>query len=188
MNFFVPIDIITIKIGRISIVNSTSILNDNILYLDAWMNYNPSLRNQLKIEGEHLVWSRDDLIERVNIKNFYLPTLLYNQMFQRDIQNPEIIHAEDLFRIIRVHVLSFDYTKIKNSQKKDLLIVNFCPTVSPSGKNVIVFEDNFGRKYQIEKNVSSAFLAYENLHQQHKLVRLLDFKLELEKIQNGSQR
>lgn len=167
-------------------MNGASILNDNKLYLEAWMKYNPSLQNGLKIDGQHLVWMHDSFEERVNIENFYLPTLLYNQMFQRDIQNPEIIHAEDLFRIVRVHVLSDDYTKMKQNRKQEIFIHNFRQTINKMGKNVIVFEDNFGRHYQIENYLKEATLVYENLSNKKGSVRLLDFKKELEKVQNES--
>lgn len=169
-------------------MSGDTILNDNIMYLNAWMNYNPSFRDSLKINGEYLVWAHGEDFEQISIKDFYLPTLLYNQMFQRDIQNPEVIQAEDLFRIIRVHVLSDDYTKLKQRKNNDILLVNFKKKRNSQGTEFVSFEDNIGHHYQINHNIGKVSALYEKLFNQNGFVRFLDFKLELEKMQNESQR
>lgn len=85
---------------------SVSILNDNLLYLNAWFAKNEALREDLQIIGAYLVWHQDGKQEKVQINSFYLPTLLYNIKFQENIQNPDEMKAEDLFRIIQVHVIA----------------------------------------------------------------------------------
>jgi len=88
--------------------SNSFLMRDNVLYLNAWIQKNPKLQ-ALKIVNSDLIWQHDQVLEKVNLNHFYLPTLLYNPMFQHDIQYSECLNAEDLFRIIRVHILADEY-------------------------------------------------------------------------------
>lgn len=95
------------------------ILRDNLMYLDAWMKQNEALRGNLQVIDSDLVWTYLDEREKVSLKSFYLPELLYNEKFRNDLLDPKTMNAEDLFRIIRVHVLTSEFYKIiKRREKK----------------------------------------------------------------------
>lgn len=102
-------------------ISDTMILHDNLMYLDAWMKQNEALRENLQVIESDLVWTHFGESEKISLKSFYLPELLYNEKFRTDLLNPQTMNAEDLFRIIRVHVLSDEFLKIiKRREKKHI--------------------------------------------------------------------
>jgi len=86
-----------------------NIMNDNLLYLEAWMNYNPKLRENLTMDGTNLICKINGNLESINIKNFYLPEMLYNEEFRIQVANE--LEAEDLFEIIKIYVNIFQNQK-----------------------------------------------------------------------------
>ncbi len=163
---------------------NSMILNDNILYLEAWMKQNASLQNELQIINSQLIWKHNEKTETLDLQHFYLPNLLFNSAFQRDIQNPEAMTAEDLFRIIRVHILANEYVTPSLLQEK-LYLVRFECKRDQDGNPFVLFQDNFGKQYRIQNNVPRVIAIYEKLKVQKNVVMLKDFKKELEK--NGSK-
>ncbi len=160
------------------------ILNDNIMHLESWMQQNEALRDNLLVEGSDLVWKNGDMIERVNIENFYLPTLLYNENFQRDIQDSNKIDAEDLFHIIEVHVLAQEFqTDFITNQT----IVEFQYLTDQNNEPFIAFRDNEGKSYKLKNDLQESFQIYHNLKREQGEVKLEDFKRELEKLNHESK-
>lgn len=152
------------------------------MHLNAWKKENAAL-NDLSIDGSDLVWTHNYQTDRINVENFYFPTLLYNQEFQKDIQNPDEINSEDLFRIIRVHVYA---QELQNDvAEEDKTITEFQYLTDQSGTFFIAFKDSDGKQYKLKKDLKEAFQVYHNLKAQQGKVKLDSFKQELGKVSHG---
>lgn len=159
--------------------SNTMILNDNLMYLESWMNQNESIRESLHVDGSDLIWNHDNVKEKISLKEFYLPNLLFNPLFQKDIQDATLMNGEDLFKIIRVHILANEY---KNSQNDSayLFITDFKKLIDEQGKEIIWFKDNVGNQYKLKNHIAKAIFIYQKLQNEHKVIKLEDFKTELE--------
>ena len=160
------------------------ILNDNLMHLESWMQQNEALRDNLFVEDGDLVWKNGNINEHVNIENFYLPTLLYNENFQKDIQDSNKIDAEDLFHIVEVHVLAQQF---QENLILDQTIVEFQYLTDQNNEPFIAFRDNEGKSYKLKKDLQESFQIYHDLKSQYGEVKLVDFKKELEKLNHESK-
>lgn len=162
------------------------VLNDNRMHLDSWLSQNSALQG-LQISGSNLIWNHDNQTESVNVENFYFPTLLYNVNFQNDITNPERMNAEDLFRIIEVHVLAQDLQNNSGGISSNSVITEFQYLADNEGIPFITFKDNEGKQYRLKNDLKEAFQIYQNLKNQQGEVKLADFKKELEQINHDAK-
>ena len=74
------------------------IMQDNQMYLTQWMRYNPSISEYNTLEGNFLV-SKDG--EKLDISKIYLPEILYNEAFRKDVSNALEMSGFDFFQIIK---------------------------------------------------------------------------------------
>lgn len=154
------------------------------MHLESWMQQNEALRDNLFVEDGDLVWKNGNINEHVNIENFYLPTLLYNENFQKDIQDSNKIDAEDLFHIVEVHVLAQQF---QENLILDQTIVEFQYLTDQNNEPFIAFRDNEGKSYKLKKDLQESFQIYHDLKSQYGEVKLVDFKKELEKLNHESK-
>ncbi len=125
-------------------------MNDNLLYINAWMNYNPEFQEHLKVEGTRLIYSEDGLSEEVPIGSFYLPEMLYNENFRNQISMEHELSAKDFFQIVKLYV---ETQEILEKEQQEL---SLSPTIEnielrkKDGQEFLVFTDNFQRKYRYD--------------------------------------
>ena len=104
--------------------------------------------------------------------------------FQNDIKNPNAIDAEDLFRIIQVHVLAQNFQN--NNNTSEMTISEFQYLTDQNNTPFITFKDNEGKSYKLKNDLQESFQIYHNLKSQQGEVKLEDFKRELEKLNHES--
>ncbi len=88
-----------------------NIMRDNLLYLEAWMSYNPQLRTNLSIEKNELIYKDENRVDKVDISHFYLPNLLYNKIFRDKISLQKDLTSKDLFKIIKLYIETEEITE-----------------------------------------------------------------------------
>lgn len=159
-----------------------NIMKDNLMYLEAWMNYNPRLRENLTIEDTILTYQKESFKESVDIKGFYLPEMLYNENFREKVQKE--LDSEDLFQIIKIYVqtneiLEKEQNELKMSPKiKELLVKE------ESGKEFIVFIDENEKKYRYDTpNLEQVVNDYNEIKNRNGFVTLKEIG---KVIQNGN--
>ena len=163
---------------------NSQIMNDNIYYLNEWMKYNESLRGNLQIVGNDLVCNINGQNEASDISDYYLSSILYNQNLREHLMDKEKINAEDLFRIVRVNILAEELEKMEKG-KQDFFIVNMEIKQNENSQPFIIFEDNFGHKFKITKNLEQVVAVYKQLLSKNPQVNFYEFKKELEGLRNG---
>lgn len=164
-------------------MNSNSfILDDNLMYLNAWMKQNTALSN-LQVIDKDLIWKHDNGEDKINIDQFYLPSLLYNPNFQLDVQDANKMNAEDLFHIIKVHVLSQNYLNQQNTPQ-EVFITDFKTVYDIDGGLLVLFQDSLGHQYKVRTYASESIMAYQKLSMGQQAVKFSDFKKELERVRN----
>ena len=150
------------------------IMQDNFLYLQEWNKYNPQLQDALFIEEGCLICKIAGKLEKVDIHDFYLPDILYNEDLRKDVSNT--LAAEDLFRIIRVYATS---QKFRKEQQQELLSA---PAILHiwTQQNVLYMEDDLGRKYKYTTpHPEKVLQIYGILKAQKKQVTVDDLTKEL---------
>ena len=150
------------------------IMQDNFLYLQEWKKYNPQLQDALFIEEGCLICKIAGKLEKVDIHDFYLPDILYNEDLRKDVSNT--LAAEDLFRIIRVYATS---QKFRKEQQQELLSA---PAILHiwTQQNVLYMEDDLGRKYKYTTpHPEKVLQIYGILKAQKKQVTVDDLTKEL---------
>ncbi len=91
---------------------TNNIINDNILYLKEWYSLNPSLINKLYIEDNYLVLKENETSSKLDISNFYLPEMLYNENFRNKLISQYT--PSDIFNIATVYVEAKEALNISN--------------------------------------------------------------------------
>lgn len=160
-------------------MNLQNFMNDNIRYLNEWIKYNDSWNGKLQIIGNNLVCDINGTKEEIRIDNYYLPSILENSNLQEQMQIKNQLHAEDLFRIIRVNVLAENY---KN--ESTIYILNMNMTQDSNHQYVLTFEDSLGHKFKIDKNIEAVLQLYQKLLKKSSPVSYQEFKEEMEVIMN----
>lgn len=149
------------------------IMQDNQLYLTEWMRYNPSIAESNTLEGNFLCFKDG---EKIDISRIYLPEILYNEAFRRDITNAEEMNGYDFFQIIKLYsqtneVLEKEYQE----QVKYPAIQDMAISKDEKGTLFIVFSDNQGKKYRYDTaNPQQIMQLYQSLKQQKSTVTLKD--------------
>ena len=112
-------------------------MRDNIIYLQTWMDYNPSLKENLVIDGCHVVCKIDNKIEYLNIENFYLANMLYNEQFRKSIAIDKEMTATDLFQLMKLYIQTEEIS-LKEQRELELL---------PKIKDIRVMQDINGTEF-----------------------------------------
>jgi len=162
-----------------------NIMRDNLLYLEAWMSYNPALRENLEVSGNTLVYDNQGVKETVDISNFYLPEMLYNENFRKDVALSHKITGKDLFQIIKMYVMT---EEILEKEQKELQmyprIVDLKIMRDPENKEFIVLIDSNNKKYRYDTAEPKKVIDfYHDLKDKNGTVTLKDLGSV---IQNGN--
>lgn len=136
------------------------IMKDNLLYLEAWMNYNPKLRENLTIDGTNLVCKIKDQLESINIENFYLPEMLYNEEFRIQVANE--LEAEDLFQIVKIYVQSKSILEKEQEELKTSPKIVEIKVKKEKEKEFIVLIDETEKKYRYDTKEPEKIINYYN--------------------------
>lgn len=159
----------------------SNIMKDNLLYLETWMAYNPKLREQLSIENTILTCKIDNQLESIDIKNFYLPEMLYNEEFRKEVANE--LEAEDLFQIIKIYIQT---KEIEEQEKKELQKSSIIKNIEiKKEKNIefLVITDHLGKKYRYDTEDNEKIIQiYNEMKQKKEIITLKELGSV---IQNG---
>jgi len=159
-----------------------NIMKDNLLYLEAWMNYNPRLKENLSIDKNILVYKNNEQTEQIDISNFYLPEMLYNENFRIKVQKE--LNAEDLFQIIKIYVQTEEILKEEQKEQKMSPKIKDLIIKKEMEKEFIVFIDEFDKKYRYDTtNLEQVINFYNELKEKNGVVTLKEIGSV---IQNGN--
>ena len=139
-----------------------NIMKDNLLYLEAWMNYNPRLKEKLSMENNILVFHDEEQIEKIDISSFYLPEMLYNENFREKVATE--LESEDLFQIIKLYIQTQEiFEKEQHEMQVSPKVVDILIKVDPqSSQEFIVLIDENKRKYRYDTKSPEQVINYYN--------------------------
>lgn len=126
-----------------------NVIQDNILYIKEWMNINPALKEGLSIDGDNLIYQKENQTEIQKISKFYLPEMLYNESFRNKLVKD--FTSEDLFQIIKVYcqakeVIEANELEDQNSPK----ILNLQIKTEDDQKEFLVITTSDDKKYRFD--------------------------------------
>ena len=150
------------------------IMQDNLMYLTEWMRYNPAFQEDLKVEGNYLVYQNQD---KVDISHFYLPEMLYNENFRNDVADPEEMNGHDLFQIIKMYCqVNEILTAEERERLNEVYIQNIEVMRDEKNTEFIVLIDNQNKKYRYDtKNPQKILDIYQTLKKQKDTISLKEF-------------
>lgn len=149
------------------------VLEDNILYLNEWMRYNPSLKESLKIENNKLLHNN----ESINLNEVYLPEMLYNETFRKDIPLETEITGNDLFNIIKLYYQTNEILKKEEAETKDSPEVINIEIKNDSNNEFLVFTDEHNKKYRFNTNTPEKIInIYNELKQTRRRITIKDLE------------
>jgi len=153
------------------------IMHDNTLYLKEWMRYNPSIANEIILDGQDICCTINGNLERQNISQIYLPDMLYNEQLRANIPLEEEISGTNLFHIIKLYCQT---AEILEQEKKELQsspsIVDLRILKDQNNQEFIVLIDNNQRKYRFNTNQPEAVInLYNELKEKKEIVTLKEF-------------
>lgn len=149
------------------------VLEDNILYLNEWMRYNPSLKESLKIENNKLLHNN----ESINLNEVYLPEMLYNETFRKDIPLEAEINGNDLFNIIKLYYQTNEILKKEEAETKDSPEVINIEIKNDSNNEFLVFTDEHNKKYRFNTNTPEKIInIYNELKQTRRRITIKDLE------------
>ncbi len=149
------------------------VLEDNILYLNEWMRYNPSLKESLKIENNKLLHNN----ESINLNEVYLPEMLYNETFRKDIPLETEITGNDLFNIIKLYYQTNEILKKEEAETKDSPEVINIEIKNNSNNEFLVFTDEHNKKYRFNTNTPEKIInIYNELKQTRRRITIKDLE------------
>lgn len=131
----------------------SKIMKDNMLYLQEWKKYNPGFMDTIFIEDDCLICKIDGSVKKVTIKDFYLPTILYNETLRVSMTD-DTLKPEDLFSIISVDAKA---SKLKNKEQNDLTKYPTIVNIIRQENGLIIIDEN-NQKYRYETNDQDRFL------------------------------
>ena len=152
----------------------TNIFEENLTYLNHWMNINPKLKENLTIEGSLLSFQKDNQKESVSLTEFYLPEMLYNERFREDITSE--LTSYDLVQIIKMYIKTFE---IRNKKQKELQmypkIKDLKILKDKNGISFIAITDEHDKKYRYDTEHKEQILnLYNQLKMKNGYVTLKD--------------
>ena len=127
-----------------------SVMKDNIAYLNVWMNYNPAFKENLSIVGNELVWKDHEKAESLDISHFYLPEMLYNENFRKQISETHELTGEDLFQIIKLYVETEEILEKEQKEYANSPIIEEINIRTENEKEFLVITDNQNKKYRYD--------------------------------------
>ena len=149
------------------------VLEDNILYLNEWMRYNPSLKESLKIKNNKLLHNN----ESINLNEVYLPEMLYNETFRKDIPLETEITGNDLFNIIKLYYQTNEILKKEEAETKDSPEVINKEIKNDSNNEFLVFTDEHNKKYRFNTNTPEKIInIYNELKQTRRHITIKDLE------------
>lgn len=158
------------------------VLEDNILYLNEWMRYNPSLKETLKIENNKLLHND----ESIDLTDIYLPEMLYNEQFRKDIPLAEELNGDDLFAIIKLYYQTQEILKKEEEQSKNSPEVINVEIKNDNNQEFIVFTDENNKKYRLDTKTPEKIInIYNNLKQSTRRISLKDLEREIKNAINN---
>ena len=107
---------------------NSAIMTDNQLYLNNMFQTNPRFQIGLKLEGNNLIYELDNIKDQVDISEFYIPEIFYNDQLRNEVQNNPEFNSLDLFQTIKVAVLIADLKKLEIDLQNETLM-NMKPVV-----------------------------------------------------------
>jgi len=159
-----------------------NIMKENLMYLEAWMSYNPSLKEHLKVNNNFLIYQNGETTEQIDISNFYLPDMLINENFREKVSNE--LNSEDLFQIIKIYIqtkeiIEKEQDELQMSPRIQKLLVK-----NDDKEEFIVLIDENNRKYRYDTDhLEQVINDYVDIYNKNGVVTLK----ELGKvIQNGN--
>ena len=153
-----------------------SVMKDNIAYLNVWMNYNPSFKDSLSIVGNELVWKDHEKEESLDISHFYLPEMLYNENFRKQISETHELTGEDLFQIIKIYVQTEEILEAEQKEYANSPVIEDISIHHENGQEFLVITDHQKKKYRYDTNVPEKVInTFLNLKEQKGTVTLKEF-------------
>ncbi len=153
-----------------------SVMKDNIAYLNVWMNYNPAFKENLSIVGNQLIWKDHAKEESVDISHFYLPEMLYNENFRRQIAETHELTGEDLFQIIKLYVQTEEMMEAEQKEYANFPIIENISTKTENGKEFLVITDSQNKKYRYDtKEPEKVINTFLDLKEKKGTVTLKEF-------------
>ncbi len=138
-----------------------NIMKDNLLYLEAWMNYNPRLKENLSIDKNILVYKNNEQTEQIDISNFYLPEMLYNENFREKVSSE--LESEDLFQIIKLYVQTKEILDAEqNVLQMSPKVLDILIKVDENNQEFVVLIDENKRKYRYDTKSPEQVINYYN--------------------------
>lgn len=163
---------------------SENIMRENLLYLEAWMSYNPLLKENLSIEGNILIYKNQNEIKKVDISNFYLPNMLYNANFRKNVALEQELTSKELFDIIKMYV---DTETILEEEQKEMQLYPKIHEMKvlkdKDNKEFIALIDEFGNKYRYDTaNPEKVINFYTEMREKNGNVTLKELGSVLESV------
>ncbi len=147
------------------------VLEDNILYLNEWMRYNPSLKETLKVDNNMLFHNN----ESIDLNSIYLPKMLYNETFRNDIPLESEINGDDLFKIIKMYAYTEEMKRKEEEQSASSPEIVRIEIKNDNNEEFIVFIDENNKKYRLDtKTPEKVINLYNDLKQSRARVSLND--------------
>jgi len=133
-----------------------NIMKDNLMYLEAWMNYNPSLKENLRIDRNFLIYKEQ---EKIDISNFYLPDMLYNINFREKVASE--LNSEDLFQIIKIYIQTNEITT-QEEKEMTLLVKEVLIKKDNLENEFVMLIDEKDKKYRYDTDSPEKVINYFN--------------------------
>ena len=157
---------------------NSKIMQDNFLYLQEWKKYNPTFQDTLFIEDDYLICKINDKVAKIDIHDFYLPEILYNELLRKSLMDNSLTQ-EDVFQIIRLYVETNQMNNYRQQRRKrnpnivKIYIENDQPPF-------LVIVDELNSKYRYDTDNPQRVLEIYNLLKANKeTVSLEDLGKEL---------
>lgn len=145
------------------------IMNDNILYFNEWLAFNPLFQNHLKIEENHLVYFDEKETLKQDISSFYLPEILFNENLRNELSLVHELSPKEFFNITTVYCELKDAMERENNEfASSPTIKEICLLKDNNDKEFICFIDENNRKYRYDTNTPETIInLYNELKDKH---------------------
>ncbi len=159
---------------------NSKIMQDNFLYLQEWKKYNPTFQDTLFIEDDYLICKINDKVAKIDIHDFYLPEILYNELLRKSLMDNSLT-SEDVFQIIRLYVETNQMNNYRRQRRKRN--PNIAKIYIENGQPpFLVIVDELNSKYRYDTDNPQRVLEIYNLLKANKeTVSLEDLGKELKK-------
>lgn len=153
-----------------------NIMRENTLYLNTWLDYNPSLKENLSLIGNELIYKENNIENKIDISNFYLPEMLYNESFRQKISQENELTALDLFEIIECYVKTNEILEARQKELANSPTIEEIKVVNKNNEEFIAIIDNEQHKYRFDtKEPERMINIYNELKEKKQKVTLKEF-------------